>query len=72
MTKRIVQRIGDIHRWRPAPMVLASLTLHLTCLVALTLRPDLWRWMLGVLAANHLGVLAVVLWPRSKIGRAHV
>ena len=67
MTKRIVQRFGGIRRWRPAPLVLASLTLHLTCLVALTVRPDLWRWMLGVLAANHLVVLAAMLWPRSSL-----
>ena len=67
MTKRIVQRICGMHRWRPAPLVLASLTLHLTCLVALTVRPDLWRWILGVLAGDHLVVLAAVLWPRSSL-----
>ena len=67
MTNRSVERIVGVPRWQPAPLVLASLALHLVCLAALTLRPDLWRWILGVLAGDHLVVLAAVLWPRSSL-----
>lgn len=67
MNSRIVERIGDVQRWRPAPLVLASLALHLTCLVALMLRPGLWPWLLGILAGDHLVLLAAVLSPRNSL-----
>lgn len=67
MTNQSAESNRAIHRWRPPPLVLASLALHLTCLLALMLRPDLWRWLLGVLAGDQLVVLAAVLWPRSSL-----
>lgn len=54
-------------RWRPAPLVIGSLILHVAGLVTLTLRPGLWPWVLGVLAGNQLALLAAVLWPRGSL-----
>jgi peptidoglycan-N-acetylglucosamine deacetylase len=51
--------------WKPAPLIRASLLLHVLALAALVVAPAQWRWVLGAVAINHvlLGLLAV--WPRS-------
>jgi len=54
-------------RWHPAPFALVTLFLHLACLIALVLHPDIWPWVTGALALNHLAVLAAVLWPRGSL-----
>ena len=53
--------------WRPAPFVLTSLILHLAGLIALIPRPEVWPWILGVLAGNQLALIAAVLWPRGRL-----
>ncbi|HEX3098697.1 MAG TPA: polysaccharide deacetylase family protein [Usitatibacter sp.] len=54
-------------RWRPAPLVAASIGLHglagLTALAA----PESWAWAAGAVAANH-GVLGMAgMWPRGSL-----
>lgn len=52
-------------RWRPAPVVVVSGVLHVAAVIAFAVRPDLWPWLLGLLAANHLFLGALVLVPRG-------
>jgi peptidoglycan-N-acetylglucosamine deacetylase len=61
------EHVNGLRRWRPAPFVLASLILHLSGLVVLALRSELWPWILSVLAGNHLVLLAAVLRPRGRL-----
>lgn len=53
--------------WRPAPAVGLSLLLHAAAVVTLIAKPGLWPWIVGGLAANHLLLIAAVLWPRGRI-----
>ena len=53
--------------WRPAPAVGLSLLLHAAAVATLVVSPGLWPWVIGVLAANHLLLIAAVLWPRGRI-----
>jgi peptidoglycan/xylan/chitin deacetylase (PgdA/CDA1 family) len=40
---------------------------HLVAAAAALARPSAWPWALGVLAANHVGLAAAGLWPRSQL-----
>ena len=53
-------------RWRPPPLLWLSFALHLGVLFLLVWRPSVWLAWLGILAANHLLLTAVGLWPRSR------
>ncbi len=55
-----------VRSWRPAPAVGLSLLLHAGAVVTLIARPGLWPWAIGVLAANHLLLIAASLWPRGR------
>jgi peptidoglycan/xylan/chitin deacetylase (PgdA/CDA1 family) len=52
--------------WRPTPLIWLSFALHLGALILLLWRPALWPVLLAALAANHLVLAAVGLWPRSR------
>lgn len=52
-------------RWRPPLLVRGTLALHLLALAAVIAMPGQWRWALGAVAANHLLLAAIGLWPRS-------
>jgi len=52
--------------WRPTPLLQASFVLHLGALGLLAIQPGWWPWGLGAVAANHLALTAVGLWPRSR------
>ena len=52
-------------RWQPTPLIRASIALHLLAPVALIAAPEQWPWALAAVAANHLLITAVGLWPRS-------
>ena len=53
-------------RWRPSPLILASIALHVLAALAVVIAHERWLWWaLAAVAANH-GVLTVFgLWPRS-------
>ncbi|MEK9950840.1 MAG: polysaccharide deacetylase family protein [Curvibacter sp.] len=50
-------------RWKPAPLVSASVGLHVAGIAGLF--TPAWPWSLGVLVADHALVTATGLWPRS-------
>ena len=50
----------------PTLLVRASIALHLLALVVVIAAPSHWPWALGAVAANHLLITAVSLWPRSN------
>jgi peptidoglycan-N-acetylglucosamine deacetylase len=53
--------------WRPVPMLVGSAALHVTAIAATALRPHLWPWSLGAIAADHLLLAGIGLWPRSTL-----
>ncbi len=53
--------------WSPAPLLYGSAAVHLCAAAAALARPHVWPWALGAVAANHLGLAAVGLWPRSRL-----
>lgn len=57
---------GVASRWRPTPLVLASMATHLGALGAAVVLPHEWPWALGALAANQALLLAAGLTPRSR------
>jgi peptidoglycan/xylan/chitin deacetylase (PgdA/CDA1 family) len=52
-------------RWQPAPLIRASIVLHLLALIGVIAEPGQWRWALGAVLANHTLLTLVGLWPRS-------
>jgi peptidoglycan/xylan/chitin deacetylase (PgdA/CDA1 family) len=52
--------------WRPTPLIWLSFALHFGALILLLWRPILWPVLLATLAANHLVLTSVGLWPRSR------
>ena len=51
--------------YRPAPLVRASLWLHGAALAVAAADPALWRFLLGVVLADHLAMGAAGLMPRG-------
>lgn len=52
-------------RWRPSPLVLASMALHVLALLAFAARPHWWPELLLLLVADHLLLTVCGLLPRS-------
>ena len=55
-----------IRRWHSTPLLRASIALHLLALAAVVAAPGLWPWALAAVVADHLLIVAVGLWPRSR------
>ncbi len=53
--------------WRPAPLIRASVALHVAAAGAALARPQWWPWALSAVVADHLLLTAAGLWPRSKL-----
>jgi len=54
-------------RWRPAPLISVSVAVHSAAASLASLRPALWPWAAGAVAANHIVLAASGLWPRSGL-----
>lgn len=54
-------------RWRPSPLVGASLGLHLGALALVVARPSAWPWAVGAVLADHALLTAAGLTPRSAL-----
>lgn len=54
-------------RGRLRPVVISAAALHLLALAAVIVAPVWWPWVLGALAAVHLLLAAVGLWPHSGL-----
>ncbi len=52
--------------WHSTPLLRAAIALHLLALAAVVAAPDLWPWALAAVVADHLLIVAVGLWPRSR------
>lgn len=53
-------------RWRPTLLIRTTFVLHLFAPAALFVVPGQWRWLLGVILANHVLLASLGLWPRSR------
>jgi peptidoglycan-N-acetylglucosamine deacetylase len=53
-------------QWHSTPLVRASLALHVLALAALLTVRALWPWIVALVVADHLLVVGVGLWPRSR------
>ncbi|HEX3847069.1 MAG TPA: polysaccharide deacetylase family protein [Steroidobacteraceae bacterium] len=54
-------------RWSPSPLLYATAAVHAGAAAATLIRPSLWPWMLGAVAANHAVLAAAGLVPRSRL-----
>lgn len=54
-------------RWRPSPLVAASLGLHVGALATVLVRPSAWPWAVGAVLADHALLTAAGLTPRSAL-----
>ncbi len=54
-------------RWKPAPSVWLSVMVHIGALACAAVQPELWRWAVAAIVANHLLLAAAVLWPRGTV-----
>jgi peptidoglycan/xylan/chitin deacetylase (PgdA/CDA1 family) len=52
--------------WHSTPLIRASLALHLLAFAALVIGCTHWPWILALVVADHLLVVGVGLWPRSR------
>ena len=53
-------------QWHSTPLVRASLALHVLALAGLLAVRGLWPWIVALVVADHLLVVGVGLWPRSR------
>jgi peptidoglycan-N-acetylglucosamine deacetylase len=60
-------RAAQAPRWKPSPLLVGSAALHLGAAAMALARPQIWPFALGAVAANHLGLTAAGLWPRSRL-----
>jgi len=63
----ILRQDGDSRRWVPSPLLYASAAVHLGAAATTLALPRLWPWALGAVIANHVGLTAAGLWPRSQL-----
>jgi peptidoglycan/xylan/chitin deacetylase (PgdA/CDA1 family) len=54
-------------RWKPTPLVAGSMGLHALAGASALLGPEMWPWAIGAVAANHVVLGAIGLWPRSTM-----
>jgi peptidoglycan-N-acetylglucosamine deacetylase len=54
-------------RWQPSPAIWASTALHGAALASCIITPASWPLAVGAIAANHAGLTAAGLWPRSRL-----
>ncbi|HUP95748.1 MAG TPA: polysaccharide deacetylase family protein [Burkholderiales bacterium] len=55
----------QVRRWHPAPAIRVSGALHAMGALTLAIQPELWLWVVTVLAANHLVLISAVFSPRG-------
>ena len=58
---------GIAPRWRPSALILASAALHVAAIPFVVLVSDHWWWAPIAIAANHVVLTLVGLWPRSRL-----
>jgi peptidoglycan-N-acetylglucosamine deacetylase len=64
----MAQRVAmTSRRWHPSPAIWASTALHGAAVTSCVVAPATWPFALGAIAANHLGLTAAGLWPKSRL-----
>ena len=53
--------------WRPTPVISLSFALHGAAGALALIAPPLWPWALGAVAANHMVLTGLSLWPSSSL-----
>lgn len=61
-----MQTVPAVRRWRPTPLIVATVPIHLGALAAAVLTPA-WGWALAAVALNHAALTFAGLWPRSRL-----
>ncbi|HEY2676472.1 MAG TPA: polysaccharide deacetylase family protein [Steroidobacteraceae bacterium] len=61
------RQTASSQRWKPSPLLYASAAIHAGAAASLLLRPGVWPWALGAVAANHAALAAAGLWPRCRL-----
>ncbi len=54
-------------RWQPSAAIWASTALHGAAFASCVIAPASWPVALGAIAANHAGLTAAGLWPKSRL-----
>ena len=54
-------------RWRPPPLMKATLALHVAAAAAAAAHPPLWPWLAALVAANHGLIIGSVFCPRGRL-----
>ncbi len=67
LTHNSPELTGGARPWRPAPALKASALLHVGAAAATVVRPEVWPWALGFVAADHAVLAGAGLWPRSRL-----
>ncbi|MDQ3773690.1 MAG: polysaccharide deacetylase family protein [Pseudomonadota bacterium] len=57
----------DDRRWRPAPLIKASVLLHAGALAATALGPEIWPWTAGAVVTDQAMLTLAGLWPRCGL-----
>ena len=65
MSTRVAEGGIAQERWKPTTFVAASMGLHGLAGMGLLLGAEAWPWVIGAVAANHVVLGAVGMWPRS-------
>jgi peptidoglycan/xylan/chitin deacetylase (PgdA/CDA1 family) len=52
--------------WRPGWFIILSVAIHLIAIAIVVWQPETWPWALAVVAANHLLITALGLWPQGN------
>jgi peptidoglycan/xylan/chitin deacetylase (PgdA/CDA1 family) len=66
MSTRVAQT-PPLEPWRPTPLVASSVGLHCIAGASAVLAFETWPWAFGAVAANHMVLGAVGMWPRSTM-----
>jgi peptidoglycan/xylan/chitin deacetylase (PgdA/CDA1 family) len=53
--------------WRPGIALRVSAVCHILALGALLARPGWWPWIVSALVLNHVALLLIGLWPKSRL-----
>ncbi len=65
--ERLASPEGVSLRWAPSPLLYGSAAVHLGAAAAALVQPEVWPFALGAVVANHVGLTAAGLWPRSRL-----
>jgi peptidoglycan-N-acetylglucosamine deacetylase len=57
----------DDRRWRPTPLIKASVLLHTGAMAATALGPEIWPWTAGAVVADQAMLTLAGLWPRCSL-----